>query len=572
MKFIPRKDDLAATLSDGSQKDRETEEQSLELLRHVHHANLVTVFGTWQSAAALVIAMELADGTLWDRYCETVAAGLPGIPKPELAEYLWEAAKAIDYLNEPRHALLGQEQAGVQHCDIKPHNLLVIGGTVKVADLGLARVMTDQEPAKTIQATPAYASPECFLGRTSNRSDQYALGVTYCQLRGGRLPFTGNVWEIMLGHSQDPPDLTMLPKEERLVVARALAKNPEERWPDCRAFVRALGGRDRSANRCDPVWTSPDARRNVPGGPQRPLRFQIGLIVFFVALICAGLLVGVQTPTGPSNPIGSSSSAVEEPARELGRPSTMPPAMPLVVDEPLAAELADIAVEPAKQSKPLPLPQPAPLSIQPESASSCNARGEAALAEGAYDRAISIFSDALRLDADHAAAYRNRAHAYLWKSKYDQAIADYTEALRIEPRSAPAYYGRGLAFYQQGAYSNAVRSYTEAIQNKPDDAATHNGRGLAYVALGEYDRAIADFSVAIKAKPQLAEAYNNRGCAHSRKAEWDLAAADFKSAVQLDGKNPEYARNLEVVSGRKSSRVEITGIPARTDGSTPNIP
>ena len=86
----------------------------------------------------------------------------------------------------------------------------------------------------------AYAAPEFFRGQTSDQSDQYALAVTYCQLRGGRLPFEGNQEQVMAGHLMHPPDLTMLPEAERPVVARALAKKPAERWPNCRAFVEAL--------------------------------------------------------------------------------------------------------------------------------------------------------------------------------------------------------------------------------------------------------------------------------------------------------------------------------------------
>src|SRR5262245_59241968 len=115
--------------------------RSLGLLREIRHANLVTVFGAWQNDGVLVVAMELADRTLWDRYREAVRAGSPGIPRAELIEYLGEAAKAIDYLNEPRHNLLGRERVGVQHRDIKPHNLLLVGDTVKVADFGLAQLV-----------------------------------------------------------------------------------------------------------------------------------------------------------------------------------------------------------------------------------------------------------------------------------------------------------------------------------------------------------------------------------------------------------------------------------------------
>src|SRR5262249_6244086 len=67
-----------------------------------------------------------------------------------------------------------------------------------------------------------------------------ALAVTYCEMRSGVLPFRGNVQQIMSGHLLNEPDLAPLPEAERPVVARALAKKPEERWPGCRQFVEAL--------------------------------------------------------------------------------------------------------------------------------------------------------------------------------------------------------------------------------------------------------------------------------------------------------------------------------------------
>jgi hypothetical protein len=88
--------------------------------------------------------------------------------------------------------------------------------------------------------TPVYAAPEFFNRQTSNQSDQYCLAVTYCHMRGGRLPFTGSFADIMAGHLMRDPDLTMLPAAEQPVVAQALAKEPKNRWPNCRTFIETL--------------------------------------------------------------------------------------------------------------------------------------------------------------------------------------------------------------------------------------------------------------------------------------------------------------------------------------------
>jgi formylglycine-generating enzyme required for sulfatase activity len=208
----------------------DVELRALDLMKDIRHANLLGVFGAWKREDLLIIAMELADRSLLDRLQEATTQELPGIPLAELLEYMREAAKGIDHLNALE----------IQHRDIKPHNLLLVGGSVKVADFGLAKLLEHSVTSNTGAMTPAYAAPEFIRGQTSNQSDQYALAVTYCELRGGRLPFGGNYIQVMAGHATQPPDLTMLPEAERSPVARALAKEPKERWPGCRAFVDVL--------------------------------------------------------------------------------------------------------------------------------------------------------------------------------------------------------------------------------------------------------------------------------------------------------------------------------------------
>jgi serine/threonine protein kinase/lipoprotein NlpI len=214
--------------------------RSLEIIRGIHHPNLLAIFGAWQVDKRLIIGMELADRSLWDRFLEARSQGLCGIPRRELLDYLQAAAVTVDFLNDYRHTVEGRQRIGIQHRDLKPQNILLFGGCAKVADFGLARVMERSVASHTGTCTLAYAAPEFFGKKTSRQSDQYALAVTYCQLRGGRMPFLGTTAQIAVGHLLNEPDLESLPEPERAVVARALSKRPKDRWPGCRSFIDAL--------------------------------------------------------------------------------------------------------------------------------------------------------------------------------------------------------------------------------------------------------------------------------------------------------------------------------------------
>jgi WD40 repeat protein/serine/threonine protein kinase len=218
----------------------QVEVAALDIVRALRHPNLLTTFGAWKQDAYLIIAMELADRTLLDRFREAVSQGELGIPRDELLEYFREAAAGIDYLNDARHTVGSKENVGIQHRDIKPQNILLVGSGVKVADFGLVRFLEHAVTGHTGNLTPMYAAPEFFNGQTTRSSDQYCLAITYCQLRGGRIPFGTSHAELIAGHVSGTPNLSMLPPEERDVVARALAKTPDQRWPSCRDFVRAL--------------------------------------------------------------------------------------------------------------------------------------------------------------------------------------------------------------------------------------------------------------------------------------------------------------------------------------------
>ncbi|WDQ17513.1 serine/threonine protein kinase [Rhodopirellula sp. P2] len=206
--------------------------KSLERIKGVHHPFLLTLerFGIVNDR--LVIVTELADGSLEDVLKRHQDRGSCGIPRAALLSYLHDAADALDYLH-------GSYQ--LQHLDVKPGNLLLVGGHVKVGDFGLLKDLREIDHSVIGGLTPIYAPPELFDGRPSINSDQYSLAVMYQELLTGTRPFAGRtIAQLATQHIHAAPVLDSLPAADRVAVARALEKDPERRFESCKDFVEAL--------------------------------------------------------------------------------------------------------------------------------------------------------------------------------------------------------------------------------------------------------------------------------------------------------------------------------------------
>ena len=330
--------------------------RSLELMAPVSHPNLSTNFGVWDRGDLTVIGMDLAVGTLLDRYQMSVAQGATGLAFPELITSLLQVASGIDFLNGLRPDEDHCNSVALIHRNIKPANLLLTGGSLKVGDFGMVKPLVNDEEERLTEPEfdeicsllTAYSSPEVRQGGVSSHSDQFSLAATYCHLRGGYVPATRS-------EATGPLDLSMLPARERPAVARAMAYQPEDRWPSCVEFVEAL-----QASACKIVRDESQAStqlialsRMLSTPTSARDRFRRPLAAFSAVAACLAVIVGFLWLNVPFVMDQQTTPSIE---------STPVIALPSILSPTTAPTKAEQA-EPDAQERPL----TAPVKNSPES-------------------------------------------------------------------------------------------------------------------------------------------------------------------------------------------------------------
>ena len=159
--------------------------------------------------------------------------------------------------------------------------------------------------------------------------------------------------------------------------------------------------------------------------------------------------------------------------------------------------------------------------------------------KGHYDKAITDFTEAIRIDPEHTLAYLNRGIAWIEKGESEKAIVDFDMAIRFDPTDADTFYSRGIAWENIGDFDRAIADYSEAIRLNSENVEAYNNRGGARIDRNKGDdqrKGISDYCEAIRIDPGYAPAYFNRGIVLGAKGEFDRAIADYSEAIRLDPK------------------------------------
>jgi serine/threonine protein kinase len=240
-----------------------SEMRSLQRIREVKHPFILSLERIEVVDGHLMIVTELAESSLYDQFQAYCLQGLKGIPRERLLGYLRDSADALDFLSL-RHDL--------QHLDVKPGNILLVADRVKLADFGVVKSLSEGQQSCIGGLTPSYAAPEVFDGRAGRHSDQYSLAIMYYELLTGHLPFDGTTMaQLATQHLQRPPNLEMVSDAERLVLNRALSKDPSQRFPSCMEFIDQLANAEQFYRTSLSVKEEKAADVAAPFAPKRKL-------------------------------------------------------------------------------------------------------------------------------------------------------------------------------------------------------------------------------------------------------------------------------------------------------------
>ena len=416
------------------------------------HPNVVMIYdvgetdpGAGDGPRAFIVMEYLAGGTVAD------ALRVDSVRRVHTVKWLHEASSALDYAHS----------RGVLHRDIKPANLLLDRDrTLHVGDFGIARLGTEDTITASGQVlgTASYLAPERALGRAAiEASDRYSLAVVAYELLVGERPFTSSHFAAQARqHVEDEPPAAShrnraLPPTVDAVLARGMAKRPEQRWPTAQEFAQALESalrepatrpiravtpsgtephRRRSATspRADahrqPTATADAHRQRTPTAPpanSRRRRRWRGPRVSAVAALAAAAIVAVAVAgtigSGGGQPAHSSIAA----ARRSGPSVTTTAKRPAAPAKPAPSThtTQSTPTTPTVTDTPAAATTPAP------TAETLEAQGHQLMDEGNYTAAVSVLRQAV---AD--ASPNSLTYAY--------ALYDLGRSLRLagDPRQA----------------------------------------------------------------------------------------------------------------------------------------
>jgi eukaryotic-like serine/threonine-protein kinase len=483
-------------------------EREAEMASQIDHPHAVSIYDFGETDGLVYLAMEFIDG----QPLSAILARERYLPLERVVHLMRQAAEALS----------AAHQLGIIHRDFKPDNVMVCNKPgrpdwVKVVDFGIAKRSSidpaDQllTQAGAVLGTPQYMSPEQVAGEPVDaRSDLYSLAIVTYELLCGRLPFEGpSTTNVMVKRVMEAPTplhqrirpQTALPPGVELVIMRALARNPNERYLSTAQFAAELDNAARAPSSGYqqsvryPVGTTPNlphptvreampqTRLQIEQSPayvpglydrnQHPRRSKKAIILAVLAIVLIPtLLIGAyfaaryirgsrdQNPNSRSNGsrVGNENASIA--VSEAATPSVSTQER---IKRSRAAREANDLTTAEQESR-------AALTSNPNSAPANTEFAEVLWELERFDEAEKYVNAALRIDPNFGPAHQALGAVYYLRGDLDRTIKEQKLTLQLNPEPEYVAYAHsvlGEVYRVQGRFKEALSEYQAAISSSP---------------------------------------------------------------------------------------------------------
>ncbi|OBA77785.1 serine/threonine protein kinase [Mycobacterium sp. 1164966.3] len=330
---LPRRDALKILPTDVSAnlEFRQRFNREAELAASLYHEHIVGIHDRGEYEGQLWISMDYVEGTDAARLLSSQYPS--GMPHTDVVEIISAVAEALDHAHS----------RGLLHRDIKPANILLGDAhprrRILLADFGIARELGEISgltATNMAMGTTAYCAPEQLQGADlDGRADQYALGCTAFHLLAGNAPFQHSNPAVVITHHLSAPPPRVSERRPELAeldaaIAKAMAKNPDERYGTCSEFASALAGRPGTASGSTDSGPTraiakpePSSQQSKRGGRLKPaalIAAAVTIVLVAVAVVVGARMLGAR----PHRQAHGAPSASAAPSSANAAPSSTP--------------------------------------------------------------------------------------------------------------------------------------------------------------------------------------------------------------------------------------------------------